>query len=323
MLEAGSQFMQRLGALSSFRAAPSTEIRAQAGGAETIADRYRVWLEGYRPRSRTDAQDDFSGDRRRTAAAASPAPPSPSRRAERSGCPSTRAGPRSTSRAWPRADASTSPRSAPSSHTKKDRGISAPTVIHGFGDIHSSRFRMSAASPPRPIRRELWGCDGGAQLFLGAAQHTRFVPRADLRLGAIAYRRLRGNRRRTPVAGSAVTATPRADADRRRARAQLVRAKDDHGLLGLRAAGRQPGAKLRRAADQRPGGDSTRRNSSPACGKAMLGADAGATLSAKVTDVSAALRCLRRPLPQQFHVAQRNGRRRIPVLTMALRPRPA
>jgi hypothetical protein len=48
--------------------------------------------------------------------------------------------------------------------------------------------------------------------------------------------------------------------------------------------------------------------------ESTLGADAGAALSAKVTDVMRPLHRLRRPLPQQSHLAQRNGRRRIPLV---------
>ena len=39
---------------------------AGAGSGAAVADRYRVWLEGYGMGSHTDAQADFSGDRRTT-----------------------------------------------------------------------------------------------------------------------------------------------------------------------------------------------------------------------------------------------------------------
>ncbi len=66
LLDVGSQFLQRLGALSSFRTAASPANNPQGGGADAPVERYRAWLEGYGLTSRTGAQGDFSGDRRRT-----------------------------------------------------------------------------------------------------------------------------------------------------------------------------------------------------------------------------------------------------------------
>lgn len=66
LLDIGSRFLQRLGALSSFPTAASPFNNPQGGGADAPADRYRTWLEGYGLRSHTDAQGDFLGDRRKT-----------------------------------------------------------------------------------------------------------------------------------------------------------------------------------------------------------------------------------------------------------------
>lgn len=62
----GSQFLQRFSAISSYRNAASANNNPQGGGADEPAQRYRAWLEGYGVAARTSAQDDFSGDKRRT-----------------------------------------------------------------------------------------------------------------------------------------------------------------------------------------------------------------------------------------------------------------
>ena len=176
MLEVGTRFMHRLRALSSFRAAPSTDIRAQAGGAAAVADRYRVWFEGYGMGSRTDAAGRFPGDRRTTygGLAGAGVTVAPGLNAGLS-VDQGRTNIDVTGLAAER-HASTSPRSARSSHTKAARGIEAPTLIHGFGDVHSSRVESGGESTAA-YQAELWGGDGGAQLLLGAAQHTRLVPK--------------------------------------------------------------------------------------------------------------------------------------------------
>lgn len=56
--------MQRFGGLASSRTAATTN--PQGGGADEIDRRYRTWFEGYGLSSRTGAQGDFPGDRRRT-----------------------------------------------------------------------------------------------------------------------------------------------------------------------------------------------------------------------------------------------------------------
>lgn len=68
LLDGGSQYLQRLSALLSYRNAASAGFNPQGGGAEPGTEqRYRAWFEGYGLRSRTDAQGDFAGDRRKTA----------------------------------------------------------------------------------------------------------------------------------------------------------------------------------------------------------------------------------------------------------------
>ena len=62
----GTHFMQMLDGIMSSRNAASPRNNPQGGGADTTDPRYRTWFEGYGLGSRTSAQGDFPGDHRRT-----------------------------------------------------------------------------------------------------------------------------------------------------------------------------------------------------------------------------------------------------------------
>jgi uncharacterized protein with beta-barrel porin domain len=64
--DVGTHFMQVLDAIMSSRNAASPSNNPQGGGADTVDSRYRTWFEGYGLGSRTSAQGDFPGDHRRT-----------------------------------------------------------------------------------------------------------------------------------------------------------------------------------------------------------------------------------------------------------------
>lgn len=66
LFDVGTQFLQRLGAASSFRSAASSSNNPQGGGADTPDDRYRTWFEGYGLASKTNASADYAGDHRHT-----------------------------------------------------------------------------------------------------------------------------------------------------------------------------------------------------------------------------------------------------------------
>lgn len=66
LFDIGSHFQQRIAALSTFRTAASAGNNPLGGGDDTPQDRYRAWAEAYGLVSRTDAQNNFLGDRRRT-----------------------------------------------------------------------------------------------------------------------------------------------------------------------------------------------------------------------------------------------------------------
>ncbi|HEY5963315.1 MAG TPA: autotransporter outer membrane beta-barrel domain-containing protein, partial [Xanthobacteraceae bacterium] len=70
LFDIGSHFQNRLGALSSSRTAASRGNNPQGGGADLAVDpvtyeRYRTWFEGYGINTTTDAQGTFVGDRRK------------------------------------------------------------------------------------------------------------------------------------------------------------------------------------------------------------------------------------------------------------------
>jgi hypothetical protein len=70
LFDIGSHFQNRLGALSSSRTAASRGNNPQGGGADLTVDpvtyeRYRTWFEGYGINTTTDAQGTFVGDRRK------------------------------------------------------------------------------------------------------------------------------------------------------------------------------------------------------------------------------------------------------------------
>lgn len=67
LFDAGSRFLQRIAAQSSLKTAASAGNNPFGGGDEVApSERYRTWLESYGMASRTDAQGDFAGDRRRS-----------------------------------------------------------------------------------------------------------------------------------------------------------------------------------------------------------------------------------------------------------------
>ena len=66
LVDLGGNFLQRLAALSSFKSGASAANNPQGGGADEPSQRYRTWFETYGLQSRTDAQNTFAGDRRKT-----------------------------------------------------------------------------------------------------------------------------------------------------------------------------------------------------------------------------------------------------------------
>jgi uncharacterized protein with beta-barrel porin domain len=282
MLDVGTRFMQRLGALSSYRAAPGTEIRAQAGGAATIAERYRVWLEGYGIRSRTDAQADFSGDRRTTYGGLAGAAVTIA--------PGLTAG-LSIDQSRTKIDITGVAQSGRIDLTQIGAIVTyergpwnlGANLIHGFGDIHSSRFEFGSQSTAA-YQARLWGAMAELSYFWELPNHTRFVPKltfdwAQSRTDAFAE--IGGV---TPVSGTAVTA--------RRVR-MLIGGELGHSWFARKTI--MDFSVYGRLVDNLSQNFGALQISDPAgfnqpqlvagVRESVLGADAGATLSGKVTDV--------------------------------------
>ena len=205
LLDVGSRFTQRLGALSSFRAASSTNIYAQAGGGETIADRYRVWMEGYGLRSRTDAQADFSGDRRRTYGGIAGAGVALA--------PGMTAG-LSVDRSRTKIDITGGAQSGRIDLTQigalaaYENGAwnFGTNLVHGIGDIHTSRLEFGGQSTAA-YQARLWGAMAELSYFWELPNNTRFVPKLTfdwMRTHTDAFAEIGGV---TPVASTAVTAS--------------------------------------------------------------------------------------------------------------------
>jgi uncharacterized protein with beta-barrel porin domain len=282
MLDVGTRFMQRLGALSSFRVAPSADIRAQAGGAETIADRYRVWLEGYGISSRTDAQADFSGDRRTTYGGLGGAAVTIA--------PGLNVG-LSIDQGRTKIDITGVAQNGRIDLTQIGAIVTyergpwnwGANLIHGYGDIHSSRLEFGGESTAA-YQAKLWGAMTELSYFWELPNHTRFVPKLTFdwtQSRTDAFAEVGGV---TPVAGSAVTA--------RRVR-MLIGGELGHSwfaqktIMDFSVYGR-----LVDNLSQNFGAlqitDPTGFNQPQLVAgvrESVLGADAGATLSAKVTDV--------------------------------------
>ena len=281
MLDAGSRFMQRLGALSSFRAAPGTEIRAQTGGAEMIANRYRVWMEGYGLRSRTDSEPDFSGDRRQTYGGLAGAAVTIS--------PGLNAG-LSIYQSRTKIDITGIAQSGRIDLTQIGAIVTyekgpwnfGANLIHGFGDIHSNRFEFGGQSTAA-YQARLWGAMAELSYFWELPNHTRFVPRLTFdwaQSRSDAFAEIGGV---APVSGTAVTAS--------RTRL-LIGAEVGHSWFVQKTI--MDFSIYGRFVDNLSQNFDVLQISDPAASapqfvagvrESKLGADAGAMLSAKVTDV--------------------------------------
>ncbi|HYI29698.1 MAG TPA: autotransporter outer membrane beta-barrel domain-containing protein [Bradyrhizobium sp.] len=175
LIDLGSRYMQRLGALSSFRMAPGMEIRAQAGGAETVAERYRVWMEGYGLRSRFDARADFSGDSRKTYGGLAGA--------SVNFAPGLTAG-LSIDQSRTDVDITGFAQSGRIDLTQFGAMIAYENgpwnfginVIRGFGDLHSSRIEFGGQSTTA-YQAKLWAAMAELSYFWSLPDNWRFAPR--------------------------------------------------------------------------------------------------------------------------------------------------
>jgi uncharacterized protein with beta-barrel porin domain len=207
LFDIGSHFQNRLGALSSYRTAASRGNNPQGGGADLAVDptydRYRTWFEGYGINTTTDAQGAFLGDRRKMYGGLAGA-----------GMTVTPGVTFGVS-----VDRNTTDADLPGASGRIDMtqigalgsfekgpwtlGI---TVIHGFGDVNSSRFDSGGTSTAAYHAR-LWGTMAELSYYVALPDNWRFVPKLSfdwLRSTTDAFVESGGT---NPLSGSAVTAT--------------------------------------------------------------------------------------------------------------------
>ena len=208
LFDIGSHFQNRLGALSSSRTAASKGNNPQGGGADLAVDpvtyeRYRTWFEGYGINTTTDAQGSFLGDRRKMYGGLAGA-----------GVTVTPGVTFGVS-----VDRNTTDADLPGASGRIDMtqvgAIGAfekgpwtlgVTVIHGFGDVNSSRFDSGGTSTAAYHAR-LWGAMAELSYYVALPNNWRFVPRLTfdwLRSATDAFVETGGT---NPLSGSAVTAT--------------------------------------------------------------------------------------------------------------------
>jgi uncharacterized protein with beta-barrel porin domain len=279
LLDIGTRFQQRLGALSSFGAAAGAGSNPQGGGAETTAERYRAWLEGYGTGSRTDGQASFSGDRRTTIGVVAGAGVTVA--------PGITVG---LSVDQGRTKISVTDQAQSGRINLTQIGAIAgfengpwnlsTTLVHGFGGVHSARFDTGASTAS--YRARLWGAMAELSYFWALPNNSRFVPKLTfdwIQTHTDPFTETGGA---TPVSGSAVNAS--------RVR-MLLGAEIGHSWLMNRTI--MDFLVYGRLVDNLSQHMGTLQISDPGANLTQFvsgvkernqGGDAGATLSAKVTD---------------------------------------
>jgi uncharacterized protein with beta-barrel porin domain len=288
LFDVGTRFLQRLAAISSFKTAASAGNNPWGGGAEpTPSERYRTWLEGYGLASRTDAQDDFAGDRRRTFGAVAGAAAAVA--------PGVIVG-LSIDQGRTRIDVTNLPANLAQDGRIDLTQIGAlaafqngpwslgTNVIYGFGRVHSSRFDAGGTSTASYLA-SLWGAMAELSYYWALPNNSRFVPKITvdwMRTQTDAFTEIGGF---LPVSGSGVTSTrvrmmiggeaghswllDRTLLDVSMYARMVDNLSQDIGALELTDAGGSGVSRL-------IGG----------IRESNLGADAGATLSARISDTA-------------------------------------
>jgi uncharacterized protein with beta-barrel porin domain len=282
VIDLGTQYLQRLAALSSYRTAASAANNPQGGGAEPDAERYRTWFEGYGSRTVTDAQGSFTGDHRKTTGgvAGFGAMVAPGVNVGFSVDQSlTRIGINQAAQTG-RINLTQFGALATFEHGPWNLGL---TAVHGFGDVHSSRFDVGGTSDAAYHAR-LWAAMAELSYYWALPHNSRLVPKLTfdwLHSRTEAFTEVGGA---APITGSAVSAS--------RTR-MLIGAELGHSwLVDRRVLDFLVYGRLVDNLSQNIGSlqvslaDGT---SVPALvsgvRESTYGADAGATLSAKVTDM--------------------------------------
>jgi uncharacterized protein with beta-barrel porin domain len=282
LLDLGTQFMQRFNAVSSFRTGASNANNPQGGGAEPDAERYRTWFEGYGLRSVTDAQGTFTGDSRKTygGVAGIGATLAPGVNVGLSVDRSQTLIDVADAAQTGRIDLTQVGALASFEHGPWTLGM---TAVHGFGDVHSSRFDPAGTSLAT-YHAQLSAAMTELSYYWALPDNSRLVPKLTfdwLHSRTNAFTEIGGT---APITGSAVAAT--------RVR-MLIGGELGHSwLIDRRVMDFSVYARLVDNLSQDIGSlqialaDGTSTPSFVAgVRESTYGADAGTTLSAKVTDM--------------------------------------
>jgi len=204
--DVGSQFLQRFNAMYSFRSAASAANNAQGAGAESFTDpRYRAWFEGYGLRSRFDAQGNFPGDSRKTygGVAGVGAMIAPGLNVGLSVDQSQSLIDVTGLAQHGRIDLTQVGGIA--SYENGPWNINA-TLVRGFADVHSSRFDVGGISSAT-YGAGLWAAMAELSYYWALPDNIRVVPKLTfdwMRTRTDAFTEIGGT---TPIAASAVTAS--------------------------------------------------------------------------------------------------------------------
>jgi uncharacterized protein with beta-barrel porin domain len=281
LFDVGTQFMQRLSALASFRTAASNANNPQGGGAEHDAQRYRAWIEGYGLNVTTDAQGAFHGDRRKTYGGVAGLGMTLT--------PEVNVG-LSVDRSQSLIGINGADQNGRIDLTQVgalgsiDRGpwnLSA-SLVYGFGEVRSSRFDPGGISNAA-YNAQLWAAMAELSYYWALPNNSRLVPRLTLdwlRSHTDAFVETGGA---TPITGSDVTSS--------RVRVMIGAELGHSWLVDRRVMDVSVYARLVDNVSQDIGSLQVALTDAPNVSlfvagvrESTLGADAGAMLSAKVTD---------------------------------------
>jgi uncharacterized protein with beta-barrel porin domain len=281
VIELGTQYLQLLSSFSSFKTAASSANNPQGGGAEPDAQRFRTWFEGYGLRSVTSAQGTFTGDSRKTygGVAGIGMTVAPGVNVGLSVDQGQTLINVAQALQTGRIDLTQVGALATFEHGPWNLGV---TAVRGFGDVHSNRVDVGGASLAA-YHAQLWAAMTELSYYWALPDNSRFVPKLTfdwMQSRTDAFTETGGA---TPVSGSAVTAT--------RAR-MLIGGEIGHSwLLDRRVMDVSVYGRFVDNMSQRIGslqvalaGGASVPVLVAGVRESDYGADAGTTLSAKVTD---------------------------------------
>jgi uncharacterized protein with beta-barrel porin domain len=203
LFDIGSHFQTRLSAQMSYRDGTSAGNNPQGGGADSPADRYRTWFEGYGISSKTDAQGLFLGDHRKVSGGIAGFGATVTQGLTLGVSVDAGRTNIDVPGATGRVDLTQIGLIGNFEHGPWNLGV---TGIYGFGNVKSDRFDTGGISSASYLAH-LWGTMAELSYYVALPNNSRFVPKltADwLQTHTDSFAESGGN---NPVSGSAVTAS--------------------------------------------------------------------------------------------------------------------